>query len=89
MISITDPQGPAACRTLIDGMMTVAHLSELGPDVVLSANMSIIMAHAREAPGSRAAIAQSLREMLAQIETGQYPTADQPLGVAAAGQQLH
>jgi hypothetical protein len=89
MISITDPQGPAACRTLIDGMMTVAHLSEMGPSVVLSANMSVIMAHAREAPGTRAVIVQSLREMLVQIETGQFPTADQPLGVTAAGQQLH
>ena len=89
MITITDPQGPDACRALIDGMMLVAHLKKFAPDIVLSANMSIIMAHAREQPNSRPAIVESLRAMLLLIESGEFPGDDQPLAAAPAGKSLH
>lgn len=89
MITISDPKGPDAARALIDGMMTVAHLKGLHPDVVISANLSIIAAHARHIVSSRPAIAASLREILHCVETGNFPTQDQPIGLAAAGQHLH
>ena len=89
MIQISDPQGPDAARALINGMMLVAHIKEFHPDVILSANLSIIAAHARQMVSSRPAIAASLRELLQCVESGNFPAQDQQIGLAAAGQQLH
>jgi hypothetical protein len=70
-------------------MMMVAALEGLHADVVVSACMSLIMLHARQMPTSRNTMATSLRDMLAQIEAGQFPTTGQILGGAPAGQALH
>ena len=89
MISINDPQGPNAARTLIDGQFAVAAMHGFGMDIVLCANVSCLTALAREFPEARATIAKQLRDVLACIDSGNFPTKDQPLGMAAAGQQLH
>lgn len=89
MIRITDPQGPNAARTLIDGQLAVAAMHDFGMDIVMCANVSCLIAMAREFPEARATIAAQLRDALACIDSGSFPTKDQPLGMAAAGQHLH
>ena len=89
MIQISDPQGPDAARSLIEGVMLATRMKGFHSDVVISANLSIIAAHARQIVSSRPANAASLRELLQCVETGNFPTQDQQMGLAAAGQQLH
>lgn len=76
LVKISDPEGPQACRDLMDGMLLVAHLKNMAPSVIISAAISIVTAFSREMPHSQAIIAQSLRNVLAQIESGEFPASD-------------
>lgn len=89
MIHITDPEGPNAARSLVDGQFAVAAMRGYGMDIVMCANVSCPTAIARELPDARKSIAAHLRDALACCESGNFPTRDQALGMAAAGQQLH
>lgn len=91
MIDIQDPQGPQACRDLMDGMLVVAQMRNLAPGLIISASLSIISAMASKSDaGSQKVIASGLRAVLSAIESGDFPVQDGPLGQQfAAGTKLH
>ncbi len=92
LLEISHPQGPQACRDLMDGVLLTAAMKQLAPSVVLSANISMLTAFSREMPHARAIIAHSLRSILTSIETGDFATKDRVLAQdhsAASGSHLH
>lgn len=90
MIRITDPQGPDAARSMVHGMLAVAELKNLAPDVVLSANCSMVIFMAGQMPNSREVILTTLRSMIQTIESGDFPTGDHAfVRQPAPGEKLH
>ena len=75
---------------MVNGMLAVADMNDFAPDVILSANCSVLVEMARQLPSSREAIANALRGVLQIIESGEFPVADQVIGQQPApGTKLH
>lgn len=88
MITNSHPEGRKAAQDLMDGMLTVAQLKGIAPEVVISANVSMLVWIAKHADDeSRKLIANSMRVAVDLIESGQFPKGDS--GAIATSGALH
>jgi hypothetical protein len=85
MITNSHPEGRKAAQSLMDGMLLSAQLKSIAPEVVISANMSMLVWMAKHADDeSRKNIAQGMRTALAFIENNQFPTEGTVLATSGA-----